>query len=80
MAWQAAAIATLGVLLIGVTNLIVSFSLAMWIGLKARGVDLPQRFRLVNTILRRCLARPGDFFLPPRPTPPETVRERPASR
>ncbi|MDP1526322.1 MAG: preprotein translocase subunit TatB [Rhodocyclaceae bacterium] len=66
VAWQTVALAALGVLLIGLTNLAVSFSLAMWIGLKARGVDLRQRLRLIRAILWRFLTHPGDLFLPPR--------------
>lgn len=80
VAWQTAALAALGVLLIGVTNLVVSFSLAMWIGLKARGVDLRQRLRLVRAILWRCLTHPGDFFLPPRAAVSATGHEPPTSR
>lgn len=78
--WQVAALAALGVLLIGVTNLVVSFSLAMWIGLKARGVDLRQRLRLVQAVLRRGLTRPGDFFLPPRAASAAARGEHVASR
>jgi len=63
--WQPAALAAFGVLLIGLTNLAVSFYLAMWIGLKARGVDSGQRLRLGRAILRRLRTRPREFFLPP---------------
>jgi len=66
VAWQTVALATFGVLLIGLTNLAVSFSLAMWIGLKARGVDLHQSLRLIRAILWRVVTHPRDFFLPPR--------------
>jgi site-specific recombinase len=37
------------VLLIGLTNLVVSFSLAMWIGLKALVVDFRQMLRLTRS-------------------------------
>lgn len=69
VAWQTAALAALGVLLIGLTNLVVSFYLAMWVGLKARGVDFRQRLRLGRAIAWRLLTQPRDFFLPPRGSP-----------
>lgn len=78
--WQIAALAAFGVLLIGVTNLVVSFSLAMWIGLKARGVDLHQRLWLVRAVLWRGLTCPGEFLLPPRTASATTGGEHDASR
>jgi len=66
MAWETAALAALGVLLIGLTNLVVSFYLAMWVGLKARGVDFRQRLRLGRAIAWHLLTHPREFFLPPR--------------
>jgi len=66
VSWQTAALAGLGVLLIGLINLVVSFSLAMLIGLKARGVDIQQRLRLTRALLWQLLTHPREFFLPPR--------------
>ncbi len=66
VAWQTAALSALGVLLIGLTNLLVSFYLAMWIGLKARGVDSGQRLRLGRAIACRLIRQPREFFLPPK--------------
>ena len=52
-------------LLIGLANLAVSFYLALWIGLKARGVDFSQRMALARAISARLLTRPREFLLAP---------------
>lgn len=64
--WQHAALGALGVLAIGLTNLLVSFYLAMWVALKARGVDFAQRRQLLAAILRHLWCAPREFFLPPK--------------
>ena len=64
--WLDAAILALGVLLIGLTNLAVSFSLALKVALKSRRVRFAQTRGLARLLLRRVLARPRDFFWPPR--------------
>lgn len=64
--WQVFTIAALGVLLVGVVNLTVSFGLALLVALKARRV----RFRYARPLLwglaRRMVASPLDFVRPPR--------------
>jgi len=67
VAWQVAALGALGVLVIGMVNLLVSFYLAMWVGLKARGVNFAQRRQLLTAILRHLWHQPREFFLPPKP-------------
>jgi site-specific recombinase len=62
--WTVAVLAAIGVLAIGITNLVVSFYLAMWVGLKARGVTFNQRRNLAKAILSRLWRRPREFFLP----------------
>lgn len=64
--WQSAALAALGVLLISLTNLAVSFFLALWFGLKARNVDVRQRLRLIRALFWRIVTSTGGFLLPPR--------------
>jgi site-specific recombinase len=66
VSWQVAALGALGVLLIGLANLLVSFYLAMWVGLKARGVDFAQRRQLLSAVLRHLRRQPREFFLPPK--------------
>lgn len=56
----------LGVLLIGVTNLFVSFSLTIFVALRARQVRLKDWKPLFKLILIHFLTRPVDFFWPPK--------------
>jgi site-specific recombinase len=58
-----------GVLLIGLTNLVVSFGLALKVALRSRGLGPDQTEGLWGRVLRRFLRRPRDFFWPPAPAP-----------
>ncbi|MFD1556528.1 site-specific recombinase [Paraburkholderia silviterrae] len=51
---------------IGAVNLLVSFSLAMWVALRARRVTFAETRRLVGDVLRRLLRHPREFIFPPR--------------
>ncbi len=62
--WQAAAWALLGVALIGLVNLAVSFSLALWTALRARGIVFTQTRELLRRILWRFRVQPSSFLLP----------------
>ncbi|HWJ04204.1 MAG TPA: site-specific recombinase [Steroidobacteraceae bacterium] len=53
-----------GVLLVGLVNLCVSFSLALRVALRSRGVRPEQTDGLWPRVLRRFLASPRDFFWP----------------
>jgi len=64
--WQLAALAALGVFLIGAINLLVSFSLALWIAMRSRGIASGQGRRVAADILRALRRHPREFFLPPR--------------
>lgn len=66
--WQEVAVAGLGVGLIGLTNLVVSFSLSLWVAFRSRQVTLVQGGALVRTVFRLFRERPREFFLPPRKT------------
>lgn len=59
------AVSAAGVLLIGLTNLVVSFSLALRVALRSRGITPEQARGLWPRVLRRFLARPRDFLWPP---------------
>ncbi|MDR2365137.1 MAG: site-specific recombinase [Zoogloeaceae bacterium] len=68
--------AAVGVMGIGLINLGVSFMLALFVALRARGVTFSQGRQLMYGLLRRFFTRPGDFFLPPgksAESPPEKV-------
>lgn len=55
-----------GVALIGATNLAVSFSLALWLALRSRGVDFIAIAALAPELRQRLRSRPARFFVPPR--------------
>lgn len=59
-------LALLGVAGIGLINLLVSFSLALLVALKSRGLSLVQTRGLLGQVLARLLTHPREFFLPPR--------------
>jgi site-specific recombinase len=63
--WQAVAWAAFGVALIGLTNLTVSFALALWVALKARGVVFTQKRELLRRLWARFRVAPLSFFVAP---------------
>jgi len=71
------AIALSGVLLIGITNLLVSFMLTLSVAMRARRISFAQGRSLGGLLAKRLLRAPGAFLFPPRsdepalgPTPP----------
>ncbi|WP_293933154.1 site-specific recombinase [Iodobacter sp.] len=64
MSWQIAVISLLGVGIIGMTNLVISFSLALWVALRSRKLSFRQTRPLLGQLMRRFLKRPADFFIP----------------
>lgn len=66
MSWQLAVTSLLGILLIGLVNLAVSFSLALLVALRSRRVSFGQGGLLSAMLWRRFISAPRDFFLPPR--------------
>lgn len=65
----------LGVLLIGLTNLMVSFSLALFVALRARRVQYAQWRPLLKLLFGHFLTRPADFIWPPKNPPPNSVNK-----
>lgn len=65
VAWIAA-----GIALIGAVNLVVSFSLALLVAMRARRVPFRFGRKLIGPLLRRFMSAPLDFFRPPRLDPP----------
>ncbi|MFZ3223341.1 MAG: site-specific recombinase [Rugosibacter sp.] len=55
-----------GIALVGFTNLSVSFALALWVALKARGADITASQGLAALLLERLRKEPARFFVPPR--------------
>ena len=56
-----------GVLLVGLINLLVSFSLALWIAMRSRGVAFRSIRPLMPHLFRHFRNHPLDFFLPGSP-------------
>ena len=56
----------LGVLLIGITNLVVSFSLTIMMALRSRRVKVKDWKPLFKLITTHFSTRPSDFFWPPK--------------
>ncbi len=69
---QTAVLAALGVGLIGAINLLVSFSLALWIALRSRGVTGGFGRRLAADIARALRHNPRAFLWPPKKEPHAT--------
>jgi site-specific recombinase len=59
-------LAMLGVAVIGLTNLIVSFTLALYVAIKARKVTFANRHMLRQSLFRRIRQQPQEFLLPPK--------------
>lgn len=59
-------ISSFGVLLIGLTNLFVSFSLTIIVALRARQVRFEQWKPLAKLVVTHFVTRPSDFFWPPK--------------
>lgn len=52
-------------LMIGGVNLLVSFSLALLVGLRARGLEIPDPLGILRALLGKLMVAPWEFFLPP---------------
>ncbi len=61
--WQDWVDSILGIFLIGVANLAVSFSLALYVAMRSRDVSFRKSGELVILLWRRLLKRGGKFFL-----------------
>ncbi|MCL2875566.1 MAG: site-specific recombinase [Betaproteobacteria bacterium] len=63
-------VTVVGVLLIGLVNLLVSFTLALYVAMRSRGITFAQGRILSTLVMRHLLNRPLDFFFPPRNAEP----------
>ncbi|PJK15235.1 recombinase [Lysobacteraceae bacterium NML07-0707] len=52
-------------LMIGGVNLLVSFALALMVGLRARGLRVPDPLGILRALLGKLMVAPWEFFLPP---------------
>ena len=62
--WQVVLLSVLGVLLIGMVNLIVSFSLALFVALRSKEVKFVDWSRLTKQLFSHLMTHPSDFFWP----------------
>ncbi len=70
LSWQTWLTAGVGVALIGLTNLAVSFGLALLVALRSRRIRFVDRGALVRKLAQRFLRAPQHFFIAPREAPP----------
>lgn len=63
--------ACVGIVIIGILNFGVSFTLALIVALRARDVQRGERRTLPVAVFRRFLKRPFEFFYPPKELPGE---------
>ncbi|WP_213014576.1 site-specific recombinase [Acinetobacter baretiae] len=59
-------VSILGVMLIGITNLFVSFTLTIIVALRSRRVRFEQWKPLAKLVITHFINRPSDFFWPPK--------------
>lgn len=57
-------LAVAGIAAIGAANVGVSFGCALWLAIRARGVEAPQRSAIRQVLWRRLRERPGSFLYP----------------
>ncbi len=69
VSFEVAATSIAGFLTIGAVNLVVSFSLALWVALRARNIRFEHGILLLRAIGRRFIAAPIDFFIGPKDIP-----------
>ncbi len=63
VSWQLVVKSVIGFLAIGSVNLLVSFSLALWVALRARRIPFEHGFLLVRALFRQARKAPVDFFI-----------------
>jgi site-specific recombinase len=71
LSWQAAAYIALGLALIGLMNLTVSFGLALYVAMKSRKVRFNQWRALIKSLASRLNQHPGEFIWPPKRSAPQ---------
>ncbi len=56
--------AVIGVIFIGVLNVTVSFGMALWVAIRARSLQTPQRRAIRKAVMKRLIQHPLSFLLP----------------
>ncbi len=73
ISWSLILVSILGVALIGIVNLMVSFSLALFVALRSKEVRFFEWSRLTRLVFGHVISHPSDFFWP-RPKPMSYAR------
>jgi len=73
VSWQVIAISSFGVVAIGLVNLWVSFTLALFVAIRSRQIRFRQRGPLLKSLWQRLRQRPLAFFVAPRDAPDDSV-------
>lgn len=68
LTWQVITLSFIGVLLIGMVNLMVSFSLALMVALRSKGVRFFEWKKLNSMVFSHFVKHPLDFFWPRKET------------
>ena len=69
LTWQVVAYVALGLALIALVNLAVSFSLALYVAMKSRKVRFKQWRLLMRNLATRLNQHPAEFIMPPNKLP-----------
>ena len=64
ISWSVILVSILGVALIGIVNLLVSFSLALFVALRSKEVRFFEWSRLTKLVFGHIISHPSDFFWP----------------
>jgi hypothetical protein len=64
ISWSVILVSILGVALIGIVNLMVSFSLALFVALRSKEVRFFEWSRLTKLVFGHIISHPSDFFWP----------------
>jgi site-specific recombinase len=72
--WKTVLLSLAGIALIGLTNLAVSFSLALWVALRSRGASFPQAAGVRRMLWQRLLSQPRSFLVPPSDATPAPAK------
>ena len=67
--------AVIGIVLIGVLNVSVSFGLALWVAIRARSINAPQQRAIVRAVFKRLVRHPLSFLFPVGSTVVKTSSE-----
>jgi site-specific recombinase len=57
-------LAVIGTFSVGIINVTVSFGLATWVAIRARGVQSSERRAIYSALFKRAAEQPFSFFLP----------------